>query len=117
MSTKTLEIENQNELVLEGKIPNLPEVSLFEDNEQLLLGISNARVHAERGEGSPCPTPCHRARHQHVFYSSSANKALCGRVRNTGKETQASWKHTALAPPLATEPDMSTSFFPLLQTP
>ena len=73
MSTKTLEIENQNGLVFEGKIPNLPEVSLFEDNEQLLLGISNAGVHAERGEGSPCPTPCHRARHEHVFFSSSAN--------------------------------------------
>ena len=48
MSTKTLEIENQNELVFEGKIPNLPEVSLLKNNEQLLLGISNARVHAER---------------------------------------------------------------------
>ena len=73
MSTKTLEIENQNELVFEGKILNLPEVSLFEDNEQLLLGVSNARVHAERGEGSPCPTPCNRARHERDFSPSSAN--------------------------------------------
>ena len=71
MSTKTLDIENQNGfhslIVFEGKIPNSPEISLLENNEQFLLGISNARVHAERGEGGPCPTPCHRAGHEQVF--------------------------------------------------
>ena len=52
-----------------------PEISLLEDDEQLLLGVSDAGVHPYWGEGttgSPS-APHHRTRHGNASFSSSAN--------------------------------------------
>ena len=48
-----------------------PEISLLEDDEQLLLRVGDAGVHAEGGEGSPGSSSAHhRPRHGNVPFSS-----------------------------------------------
>ena len=49
-----------------------PQISLLEDDEQLLLGVSDAGVHPYWGEGcSGSPSaPHHRPRHGNISFSS-----------------------------------------------
>ena len=52
-----------------------PEISLLEDDEQLLLRVGDAGVHAEGGEGSPGSSSArHRPRHGNASFSVNTER-------------------------------------------